>query len=350
MRIDGVDADSGPPDEAAATRAMKVLVTGSAGHLGEALMRTLPQLGHDAIGLDLKPSPFTDRIGSIVDRGFVRRSMDGVEAVIHSATLHKPHVATHSRQAFIDTNVTGTLNLLEEAVFARVRAFVFTSTTSAFGRALVPASSREPAAWITEEVQSRPRNIYGVTKVAAEELCDLFHHKFDLPCLILRTSRFFPEPDDRQEVRQAYADPNAKANEFLYRRVDIEDVVRAHVLALVRAREIGFRRYIVSATTPFTRDDLAELRTNAPAVVARRVPRYQQVFAPRGWSLFPGIDRVYVNERARRELGWRPRYDFDRILDLVESTGAVSSPLAQVIGIKGYHARPFADGPYPVES
>jgi UDP-glucose 4-epimerase len=327
---------------------MRVLVTGSAGHLGEALMRSLPQSGHDAIGIDIKPSPFTHHVGSIVDRVFVRRCLRGVAAVLHGATLHKPHLATHSPQDFVDTNITGTLNLLEESRAAGVRTFVFTSTTSAFGGALVPPIG-EPAAWITEDVVPVPKNIYGVTKIAAEHLCELFHRRFRLPCLILRTSRFFPEPDDRKETREAYADLNAKANEFLYRRADIEDVVDAHLLALDNAANIGFGRYIISATTPFTRDDLAELRTNAPAVVARRIPRYQDVYALRGWSMFPSIDRVYVNERARRELGWRPKYDFASVLKLIEAGETASSPLAQVIGSKGYHAARFADGRYPVE-
>ena len=116
-----------------------VLVTGSAGHLGEALMRTLPQERYRPIGLDLKESPFTLRVGSIADRDFVRFCMRGVDAVLHTATLHKPHVVTHSRQDFIDTNVTGTLNLLEEAAAAGAGAFIFTSTTSVYGRALTPA-------------------------------------------------------------------------------------------------------------------------------------------------------------------------------------------------------------------
>jgi nucleoside-diphosphate-sugar epimerase len=327
---------------------MRVLVTGSAGHLGEALMRTLPRAGHQAIGLDIKPSPFTQHVGSIVDRAFVSRSMCDVDAVLHTATLHKPHVATHTRQDFLDTNVTGTLNLLEEAVASRVRAFVFTSTTSTFGHALVPPAGA-PAAWITEDVVPVPRNIYGVTKVAAEDLCELFHRRFGLPCLILRTSRFFPEPDDRRETRDAYADPNAKANEFLYRRTDIEDIVDAHLLALDHADTIGFDRFILSATTPFTREDLEELRTNTPAVVARRVPGYEEIYAARGWSMFPTIDRVYINERARRALGWRPKYDFARILELVEAHGTAASPLAQAVGSKGYHAAVFPEGPYPVD-
>jgi nucleoside-diphosphate-sugar epimerase len=92
---------------------MRILVTGSAGHLGEALMRTLPAAGHDPVGVDINPSPFTHHVGSIAEREMVKRCMRGVDAVVHTATLHKPHVATHSRQDFVDTNVTGTLNLLE---------------------------------------------------------------------------------------------------------------------------------------------------------------------------------------------------------------------------------------------
>src|SRR6516162_3811049 len=151
---------------------MRILVTGSAGHLGEALMRTLPLEGHEPVGLDIKRSPFTHHVGSIVDRNFVRECVCGIDVVLHTATLHKPHVATHSRQAFVDTNITGTLNLLEEASAAGVTAFVFTSTTSAFGHALTPAPD-EPAVWATEDIQPVPRNIYGVTKVAAEDLCEL---------------------------------------------------------------------------------------------------------------------------------------------------------------------------------
>ncbi|MEO8259076.1 MAG: NAD(P)-dependent oxidoreductase [Acidobacteriota bacterium] len=327
---------------------MAILVTGSAGHLGEALMRTLLQAGHQSIGVDLTPSAFTQEVGSITDRHFVKRCMAGVHAVLHTATLHKPHVATHTRQDFVDTNISGTLNLLEEAAAAGVAAFVFTSTTSVFGRAMTPPFPA-PAAWITEDVVPAPKNIYGVTKVAAENLCELFHLIRGLPCVILRTSRFFPEADDRKETRESYDDTNAKVNEFLYRRADLDDVVAAHLLAVEHAPAIGFGRYIVSATTPFTPGDLQQLRTDAALVVRRRMPGYEEVYARRGWSMFPGIDRVYVNERARRELGWRPRYDFAHIVDLVRTGKDPRSPLARAVGSKGYHREAFVDGPYPVE-
>jgi UDP-glucose 4-epimerase len=322
---------------------MRILVTGSSGHLGDALVRVLGAEGHDVVGLDLIAAPSTSVVGSIVDRACVRHCVERVDAVVHAATLHKPHVGSHARQAFVDTNVTGTLTLLEEAVAAGASRFVFTSTTSAFGRALTPPPGA-PAAWITEEVAPVPRNVYGATKTAAEDLCELVNRDQGLPCVILRTSRFFPEADDRDEVRTAYDDANLKVNELLYRRVDLEDVVSAHRLALERAPTLGFGRYIISATTPFTPDDLGTLPVDAPAVVRRRFPDYEAVFAPRGWRMFPSIERVYVNARARRELGWTPRYDFRHALDRVAAGEDPRSALARDIGAKGYH--PVPTGPY----
>ena len=314
----------------------KVLVTGSAGHLGDGLCRVLRGRGYQVTGLDVRASPGTTVTGSITDRELVRSCLDGVSAVLHTATLHKPHVESHPWQEFVDTNVTGTLTLAEEAAAAGVGSFVFTSSTSAFGRALSPAAG-QPAAWITEDVAPVPRNIYGVTKTAAENLCEIIQRDRGLPVVVLRTARFFPEGDDADDVRRAYDDPNIKANEYLYRRVDLQDVADAHLLAMTTAPRIGFGRYIVSATTPFTRDDLAELRVDAPAVVERMFPGYEAEYRRRGWRMFPGIGRVYVNARARAELGWTPRYDFRHVLDALRDGRDFRSPLALAVGAKGYH-------------
>jgi UDP-glucose 4-epimerase len=318
---------------------VRILVTGSAGHLGEGLVRVLGELGHDVVGVDVLDSPFTQVVGSIADRDCVRAAMAGVDAVIHSATLHKPHVESHTWGDFVDTNITGTLNLLEEAVAAGVSRFVFTSTTSAFGRALTPGEGA-PAAWITEDVTPVPRNIYGATKTAAENLCELVWRDHGLPCLILRTSRFFPEDDDRDDARAAFDDLNLKVNELLYRRVDLQDAVDAHLLALQRAPEIGFGRYIISATTPFGPEDLDELHRDAPAVVRRLFSDYEDIYADRGWTMLPAIDRVYVNARARTQLGWSPAYDFRGALDRLVAGEDPRSPLAREVGAKGYHSEP----------
>ncbi|MDT0349125.1 NAD-dependent epimerase/dehydratase family protein [Pseudonocardia charpentierae] len=314
-------------------------ITGSAGHLGEALARTLREQGHHVVGLDVVASPFTGVVGAVGDRDAVRRALDGADHVLHTATLHKPHVGSHSRQDFVDTNVTGTLTVLEAAAEVGARSVVFTSSTSAFGRSLTPEPGR-PAVWIDETTPSTVRNIYGATKVAAEDLCELAARDLGLPVVVLRTARFFPEPDDRDDVRAAFDDVNLKVNEFLHRRIDLADVVGAHLCAAARAPELGFGRYVISATTPFTPDDLPELAVDAAAVINRIYPGIGDDYARRGWRLPPTLDRVYSNALARRDLHWTPRYDFPTVVDLVRSAGDPRSPLARTVGAKGYHAEP----------
>lgn len=319
----------------------KILVTGSSGHLGEAVMRTLrseENANLEVISTDILPSPFTSHVGSITDRSFVRECMRDVKIVYHCASLHKPHVATHSNESFIDVNIRGTLNLLEEAQAAGVEAFVYVSTTSTFGDALVPPES-EPTAWITESVTPIPKNIYGVTKIAAEDLCQLFYRNHKLPCIVLRTSRFFPEEDDDPKTASSYSDENIKLNELLYRRVDIEDVVSALFLAAQKAKELGFRKFIISSNSPFHQEDLTDLRRDTAAVLSRYYPEYVAEYEKRNWKIFPSLDRIYVNEAARRELNWQPQYDFGSALIALRDGNSFHSALSEAVGSKGYHRK-----------
>jgi len=295
----------------------RILVTGSSGYLGAALVERLRHLGHEVVGLDLLPGPATDLCGSVADREFVRAAVLGrrVDAVVHTAALHKPHVATHHPEAFLATNVEGTRHLLEAALASgsQVRQFVFTSTTSLMISAELRAGKgggRTRAAWMTESFAPlAPRNIYGVTKLAAEQLCAEIHRAHGLPITILRTSRFFPEDDDMAHTI-AQSEPNTKANELLFRRLSLADAVESHVVALRRGAELGLDTFIVSARTPFHEDDCAALIDDAPAVVARYFPEYPQIYARLGWSMFASIDRVYVSTRAEQVLGFHPRDSF----------------------------------------
>jgi UDP-glucose 4-epimerase len=317
---------------------VKVVVTGSSGHLGEALMRVLGVDGHDTVGIDIASSPDTTIVGSILDRDLVADAVEGADAVIHAATLHKPHVGTHSPQEFIDTNISGTLAVLEAASNARVSAVVYVSTTSTFGQSLHPRPGA-PAVWITEEVPCRPKNIYGVTKTAAEDLCELFHRDRGLPVVILRTSRFFPEDDDSRGD-DPIDSANAKVNELLHRRVDIADVVDACKRAVDSASPLGIGRYIVSATSPFEHEDVTALRSDPAAVIRRLCPDVDRIYGALGWRLPESIDRVYVNAKARSELGWEPVWDFGRALECLARGVEPRSRLAVEVGAKGYHDQP----------
>jgi UDP-glucose 4-epimerase len=308
---------------------MRILLTGASGWLGQTLAPRLARDGHTVIGLDPVPSPTTQIVGSIADRDCVRRALRDyeIEAVIHSGALHKPHVETHERSAFIATNVQGTLSLLEEAVApgSKVSRFLMTSTTSLMISKEIRAGREGGAAkaiWIDEEMAPLlPRNIYGVTKLSAEHLCRLFHELYGLPALILRTARFFPEEDDMAHAMAQTAD-NAKANELLFRRATVEDMAEAHVAALAKAPEIGFDTFIICAQTPFSRDDCAELIADAPAVVTRLFPHYREIYAQLGWTMFGSIDRVYDSSKAARRLGFTCQTGFaEKLRELARQNG-----------------------------
>ena len=324
-----------------------LLVTGSSGHLGEAILRLCHERGRPAAGLDRVEGPFTTHICDLVGAQDLPELVAESSAVIHTATLHKPHVATHSRQAFVDTNISATLALLEAARGAAHRRFIFTSTTSAFGDALRPAAGA-PAAWIDEKVASLPKNIYGATKTAAEDLCALFARRLGLPVTVLRAARFFPEPDDDPAVRAARSDLNAKAIEFLHRRVDLEDAASAHLDALDHADLPDFARFVISAPSPFLPEDAAMLRVDLPGLLALRCPGAPEILEAAGLRLPARLDRIYDRRAAREQLAWQPAYDFARILEQIRAGTPIGSPLARTVGIKGYHGVQYRDGLYPV--
>ncbi|OAA53142.1 oxidoreductase [Cordyceps fumosorosea ARSEF 2679] len=322
-----------------------VLVTGSAGHLGTALMLALPGLGFTPYGIDVLASPTTTAVGNIADRGFIRGLLQGsrIRHVIHAATLHKPHVGSHTKAQFVETNITGTVVLLEEAAALpnhQVESFLFLSTTSAFGTALSPKPGN-PAAWIDESVVPQPKNIYGVTKTAAEDMCLLVQRQTGLPVLVLRTSRFFPEEDDDDDRRNELDDANLKVLELAYRRVDLEDIVGACVCGMAKAKSIGWGRYIISAPPPFkSRDEetLKALDSDPGSVLRSMAPGVEAVFEKKGWGFLRRIDRVYDSSKAVRELGWRPKYTFEEVVRRVGEGKEWRSELTSKVGRKGYHA------------
>jgi nucleoside-diphosphate-sugar epimerase len=296
---------------------MKILLTGSSGWLGRFLAPRLMAAGHEVVGLDPAPGVHTHVIGTVANRALVDRAFadHGIEAVIHAGALHKPDIVRYPAQAFVDVNVTGTLNLLEAAAAAGHDRFVFTSTTSLMISEAVRAGragGATRAAWLDEGFGPiEPRNIYGVTKHAAEQLCRLHHREHGLAIAILRTGRFFPEDDDTHSEPSG---PNLKANEFLNRRLTVEDAADAHVAALARAPEIGFGTFILSAPPPFAPEEAEALVRDAPAVIARRFPDAAELYAQAGWRLPAHIDRVYDPGLAERVLGFRCRTDFAAVL------------------------------------
>jgi UDP-glucose 4-epimerase len=108
---------------------------------------------------------------------------------------------------------------------------------------------------------------------------------------------------------------NTKANEMLYRRLTVDDAAESHVVALDKAPALGFDTFIIAAKTPFSPADCEELIVDAPKVVARYFPHYQEVYAEMGWTMFQSIDRVYDAGRAARRLGFVCSTGFSEVLE-----------------------------------
>jgi UDP-glucose 4-epimerase len=174
-----------------------------------------------------------------------------------------------------------------------VKRFIYTSTTSLYGQALIPENR---AVWVTENLEPAARDIYDETKIAAEAECARAA-RAGLTCISLRMSRCFPEPEHLMAIYR------------LYRGVDARDVAQAHERALSSNLK-GFQVFNISAATPFQPEDTPELLANAASVILRYFPWAEKEFARRGWRLPDSIDRVYAIEKAQKMLGYMPEHNF----------------------------------------
>lgn len=278
---------------------MRILLTGSSGRIGRAIRGRLAS-AHDVVGLDRVPADGTDIVASVEDAAAVAAALDGVDAVVHAAALHAPHVGVEPDARFEAVNVAATAALARACRAAGVRHLVFTSTTALYGDASTPAGR---AAWVTEDTVPQPRTVYHRTKLRAEAALAEVAAGGGPAVTVLRMSRCFPEP---APLMAAYR---------LHRGIDARDVADAHAQALARLPPAGgWRCLVVSGTTPFRPEDAEALWHDAPAVIRLRAPSLAAAFESRGWPLPRRIDRVYDASRARTALGWVPRFDHREVL------------------------------------
>lgn len=279
---------------------MRILVTGSAGKLGSTTVQTLRQAGHHVTGIDLLESNTTDHFLDIQQLDSVIEFTVGYDAIIHTAALHGRHMdLNYIRQHFIDTNITGTLNLLNACVKNGIKRFLFTSTTSIYGNAMV---NDEKAVWVTEELTIQPRDIYDITKQTCEELCRDFFKKEQIMTSVYRVGRFLPEPE------------NLMLNHRLYRGLDERDGAEALRLG-VEFNFTDFQIFNVSSGSPFEVDDLIELKSNPLQIITKRIPKAIEIYKQKGWNFPTSIDRVYRSDKAAHVLGYKPQFTFMFLLN-----------------------------------
>jgi UDP-glucose 4-epimerase len=280
---------------------MKIAITGTSGRIGRAIHFSLCQ-NNEITGIDRKVASVTTHLGEIDDYALLIKAFRGVDAVVHSAALHAPHVGIHGDNEFCRINVKGTETVVRAAVECGARSLVFTSTTALYGFA-----SRHPdhATWIDEHTKPEPKSIYHRTKLEAEQFLESEASR-NLKVTTLRMSRCFPEP---APVMAMYR---------LHRGIDARDVAEAHRLALVEPDE-NYRMFVVSGATPFQKVDCRLLKHSPGSVLRERCPEICETFESRGWSLPDSIDRVYDSSMAQQVLKWTPAYGFRDVVNLLDN-------------------------------
>lgn len=309
-----------------------ILVTGSAGRVGRAVVAALVGRGRAVRGFDLRPSGTGEReiVGSLEDAAKLAEAAEGVSDVLHLGAFMS--WAPADRDRMFAVNVEGTRRLLDAASAAGVRRFVFASSGEVY------PENRPEFLPVTEDHPLRPNSPYGLTKLLGEELVRFHQRTASMETVILRFSHtqdacelldeesFFSGPRFflRPRIRQQESFGNTAIADLLKAK-DIG--MPAHVLA---RNENGrpFRMHITDTRDMVTGILLAldhpeaaggtfNLGGNEPADFAELVPR---IAALTGLPIvpvdFPGAGVYYhtSNERIRNTLGFEAEWTMDRML------------------------------------
>ncbi|TKG67532.1 NAD-dependent epimerase/dehydratase family protein [Prauserella endophytica] len=284
---------------------MRVLVTGSSGFLGRAVVAALRLHGHDVSTMH-RGVDATHR-GDIRDRDVVGQAVSGVEAVCHLAALAKVRDSFNRPAEYWSTNVVGTLNVLEALAAASdsgsPKSLVLASTSAVYG-----TPERQP---MDEETPTVPSNPYGRSKLAADQAAA---DVAQLGAIGVTTLRAFniagssggqPDPDLTRLIPkvlavQAGTEPKLTVNgngSAVRDFVHVEDAAEAFALALPACTPGQWRAYNLGAT----RASVAEVIQEAEKVTGRPAPLLHRPPANEPPTL------VADSTRARQELGWQPK-------------------------------------------
>lgn len=300
---------------------MNVLITGAGGNLGRVLAPALQDHGHTPVLMDFRPleTPFRFIQGDATSKADVYRAAEGMDVIVHGAALHGVHLGNHSRDEFWKLNVEGTSHVYEAAREHGIGQVLLCSTMGVYGESvMVPEDS---FAVVTEDLPTRPRDFYGLTKTLAEELARFYAREHGIRTISYRLGMFVPEDFLRYGFR------------LLKGGVDERDVAQAFLLGL-NNDTISYDAFNIMAEVPFSQDQLPHWRENPRALLEAQFPGVSDLVAQRGAKIDELLalwGHVYWSvEKAKAQLGYQPRYNFTEFCSALRQGHDAHYPFANL--------------------
>lgn len=279
---------------------MKILLTGSSGFIGSALKPALEKQGVEVVPFDLKDNPPQDT------RNFadVKEKIRGVDGVIHLAAVSRVKLAYENPLDCVNTNIGGTINVLEAARQTQgARPWViFASSREVFGE-----SRPLPA---TEETPRHPMNVYGIAKIAGEDLCKIFAKDYGLKTRVLRFSNVYTSPNDQLDrvipkfILQAAKNEDITINgtgqeifDFTYIYDTVQGILGC--FGEIQKSEQLYNDFILATGQPTSLKELAE-------VVIKSAQSQSKIKYSEGRSY--DVNKFYADpSKAKQLLGFDPK-------------------------------------------
>jgi nucleoside-diphosphate-sugar epimerase len=285
----------------------RVLVTGSAGEVGSVLLRQLAGR-YDVLGFDRRPHEGAPAAiqGDLTDHDQVVGALEGVDAIAHLAAALPGRVERDPGDS-VDANVKATATLLQAAVDAGVKRFVYCSTVWASGHGYT-----EPYLPIDEAVPCDPVCTYGQTKWLGELMTEWYGRRFGLGTVVLRFCGYNAVRGYREDgsIDWEQADLPAIFRRYLgdgYKLMNPIDLAEAFGRAIDNPSASG-ERFVIGCSTPYVAADAAALRSMPEAVVEKYYPGVPALLQELGIEV-PPVLYYFSHEKARTRLGFRSQHD-----------------------------------------
>lgn len=284
----------------------KVIVTGGAGLVGNAVARALVERGTEVVAIDRAAGLINGRTVVQCDLNDIHQlhAVTGreLEAIVHCGAFSGPMVARDNPFAMVQVNIVGTANVLELARIYKAKRFVLCSSTSAYGH-----TRSGP---VPEESVMDPESLYGASKVASEQMVSAYAKQYGVDGVSLRLSWVYgPRRTTDCVIRTMITDAIAGRTtrmefgaDFFRQFIHVDDAC-ASILKALDSKALPKRIYNVTGGTRVTLQDVAE-------IVRRIYPSAEAVLGA-GPDPVDEIQETFDISAARTDLGYAPQYDLE---------------------------------------